>query len=64
MVNFAFNSDPSSHVCEVQLVHRELMVARAGLGGHAVYGKGRAATELLQLATAVGPTKTNASSYF
>ena len=49
MVNFYFKSDPHKHICEIQFVHGHLMTARAGLGGHHVYGKGRAAAELLEL---------------
>ena len=49
MVNFYFTSDPHKHICEIQFVHGHLMTARAGLGGHHVYGKGRAAAELLEL---------------
>ena len=40
----------AGHVCELQLVHAQLMAAREGMGGHSIYGKGRAAAELLELA--------------
>eukprot|EP00939_MAST-03C_sp_MAST-3C-sp1_P000721 g721.t1 len=56
MVNFYFACDPSKHVCEVQIVHDHLMVARANLGGHSIYGKGRAAAELLEIAVKIAPT--------
>ena len=58
MVNFSFNDDQTSHVCELQIVHEQLMLARKGLGGHSIYSKGRAASELLNLVTAIAPTKT------
>ena len=36
------------HVFEIQIVHRDLLVARAGLPGHAIYHVVRAASELLE----------------
>ena len=55
MVNLYFASDPQKHICEIQIVHKELMIARANLGGHDVYGKCRAAAELLELAALATP---------
>ena len=55
MLNFYFTDDPSRHICEVQVVHEHLMTARAGLGGHGIYGKGRSAAELLELAVKAAP---------
>jgi hypothetical protein len=55
MINFYFATDPNRHICEIQFVHSHLMTARAGLGGHRVYGKGRAAAELLELSVKFVP---------
>ena len=37
------------HVCELQLVHGNLMTARKGLPGHSVYSRVRNAVELMEL---------------
>jgi len=50
MVNLYFPNDPAAHVCELQLVHHDLMTVRQNLGAHQVYRKGRNATELLAFA--------------
>ena len=47
MVNVVLENDSHAHVCEVQVVHSKMMLARAGLGGHGPYSKWRAATEIL-----------------
>jgi hypothetical protein len=47
MINGRFTGG-SPHVWEVQIVHRELLVARRGLPGHAIYNVVRVATELLE----------------
>mmetsp|Transcript_21815 Transcript_21815/g.66991 ORF Transcript_21815/g.66991 Transcript_21815/m.66991 type:complete len:766 (-) Transcript_21815:11-2308(-) len=47
MINGRFTGG-SPHVWEVQIVHRELLVARRGLPGHAIYNCVRVATELLE----------------
>ena len=47
MINGRFSDGPP-HVWEVQIVHRELLVARRGLPGHAIYNCVRVATELLE----------------
>ncbi len=47
MINGRFQgSEP--HVWEVQIVHRELLVARRGLPGHAIYNRVRVAREILE----------------
>lgn len=38
----------SQHVCEVQVAHQTMLVARKGLPGHAIYGRVRNASELLE----------------
>jgi hypothetical protein len=52
MMNLTLNSDASAHVCEVQIVHAKMLVARSELGGHEPYGKLRAANEILALRAA------------
>eukprot|EP00931_Biecheleriopsis_adriatica_P104491 TRINITY_DN79162_c0_g1_i1.p1 TRINITY_DN79162_c0_g1~~TRINITY_DN79162_c0_g1_i1.p1 ORF type:complete len:844 (+),score=189.50 TRINITY_DN79162_c0_g1_i1:210-2741(+) len=50
MVNFHFvEGEAAGHVCEFQFVHKKLLLARAGLGGHDAYGAFRATLELLEL---------------
>ena len=46
MINFFFVDDPNRHVCEVQVVHSKMLVARQGLPGHAIYGRTRNALEV------------------
>jgi hypothetical protein len=46
MINGRFGDSP--HVWEVQIVHKELLVARRGLPGHQIYNCVRVATELLE----------------
>jgi hypothetical protein len=48
MVNFVIVSDPTRHVCEVQVVHEMMLTARKGLPGHAIYGIVRSAMELIE----------------
>ena len=36
------------HICELQIAHRQMLVARKGLAGHAVFNRVRNAMELLQ----------------
>uniref|UniRef100_A0A7S4BPZ1 Uncharacterized protein n=1 Tax=Chrysotila carterae TaxID=13221 RepID=A0A7S4BPZ1_CHRCT len=43
-------SETDRFVCEVQLVHRQLLMVRAELGAHHAYGTYRAALELLESA--------------
>ena len=49
MINLRWRSDTNQHICEIQLVHRQLLTARKGLPGHAVYNRVRNANELLHL---------------
>lgn len=46
MDNFIVAGDKHRHICELQVVHRNMIVARKGLPGHVVYGKVRNAAEL------------------
>ncbi|KAJ8610876.1 hypothetical protein CTAYLR_009145 [Chrysophaeum taylorii] len=48
LVNFYLKDDDARHVCEVQIVHREMTVARKDLSGHAIYNVVRNAHELLE----------------
>ena len=48
LVNFVCRGDESRHVCEMQIVHRSMLVARVGLDGHGVYDRVRNAVELLE----------------
>ena len=48
MINFFLRDDPHRHVCEVQIVHSRMLVARQGLPGHAIYDKVRNAIEILE----------------
>ena len=41
MVNFYIAADQARHVCEVQVAHSKMLTLRAGLDGHAVYGRVR-----------------------
>jgi hypothetical protein len=34
MVNVVLVADERVHVCEIQIVHAKMLLARAGLGGH------------------------------
>ena len=55
MINFFFINDPNQHICELQLIHNQMMTARKGLPGHAVYNRVRNASELLMLIAAETP---------
>ena len=48
MINFYFIADPHRHVCEVQVVHSRMLVARQGLPGHLIYDRVRNAQEILE----------------
>ena len=48
MINYYVASDANKHVCEVQLVHKSLLMARKGLPGHVIYGVVRNSTEVLE----------------
>ena len=41
--------DPTRHVCECQLVHATMLMARKGLSGHSVYNRVRNAAECLEV---------------
>ena len=49
MLNFYLKSDPNKHICELQLVHAQMLTARKGLPGHAVYNRVRNAGEMLAI---------------
>ena len=36
LINFYISSDPNRHICEAQITHAELLMARTGLAGHHV----------------------------
>ena len=48
MVNFRMVADKNNHVCELQLVHKQLMLVRQEMGGHHEYNVFRGALELLE----------------
>jgi hypothetical protein len=48
MLNFYLADDDAKHVCEVQVVHRQMLVAREGLSGHSIYNRVRNASELCE----------------
>ena len=47
-INFYLAHDEARHVCELQLFHKKMFLARHGMDGHAMYGSYRSALELLQ----------------
>jgi hypothetical protein len=49
MANITLAGDASLHVCEIQIVHSKMLVARKNLGGHKPYAQLRAATEILEV---------------
>ena len=49
MVNVTLVGDELAHICELQVVHENMLTAREGLPGHAVYNRVRNAAELLGL---------------
>ena len=49
MVNLVLVGDEYEHVCEIQVVHSKMYLARKGLGGHGPYGQVRAASEILEV---------------
>ena len=48
MINFRLKNDPNGHICEVQIIHEKMMMARAGLDAHETYAKLRAAFETIE----------------
>jgi hypothetical protein len=55
MVNFYFVGDDLRHICEIQVVHEDLLLARSGLGGHKIYNKCRNAAEVLEFGATLAP---------
>ena len=49
MINLYFVEDGNRHVCEIQIVHKQMLVARASLPGHFFYAITRNAMELYNL---------------
>jgi GTPase SAR1 family protein len=48
-IKFFFKSDPTKHICEVQVSHKLLDNVRKGMGLHHIYGSARNAKELLEV---------------
>lgn len=48
MINFRMAADETQHVCEVQIAHSLMLMARTGLSGHQLYALTRNAIELLE----------------
>eukprot|EP00927_Polykrikos_kofoidii_P047026 TRINITY_DN41117_c0_g3_i1.p1 TRINITY_DN41117_c0_g3~~TRINITY_DN41117_c0_g3_i1.p1 ORF type:complete len:1149 (-),score=174.11 TRINITY_DN41117_c0_g3_i1:40-3048(-) len=46
---FFREGDGSGHICEIQLVHHQLMIVRKNMGAHKTYANVRSAAELLEL---------------
>ena len=56
MINYRVKG--SDHICEVQIIHEQLLVCRKQLGGHESYAQERNAREILEylgVATQAGP---------
>jgi hypothetical protein len=49
MVNFYFKDDGHKHICEVQLVHAQMLLVRTEMGAHKTYGQFRGAKEILEM---------------
>lgn len=57
MVNFCFIADPDEHICELQIVHANLLALRGKeAGGHDDYNVVRGAAELYEKIVGVPPT--------
>ena len=48
-INYFLRSDERKHICEAQLVHTSMLVARKGLDGFAIYNRVRSAAETLRI---------------
>ena len=48
--NCRFRDDQFSHIFEIQLHHKAMLVVRKGLGGHATYARFRGILESLEVA--------------
>jgi hypothetical protein len=57
MVNLVLVADGHVHVCEIQIVHTKMMLARKGLGGHKPYAQARAASEIVAARAGAPGTK-------
>ena len=49
MLCFWVANEGIKHICEIQLVHNELLTARKGLPGHVIYNHARNAGELKEM---------------
>ena len=49
MLCFWVANEDIKHICEIQLVHNELLTARKGLPGHVIYNHARNAGELKEM---------------
>jgi len=49
LVNFIFKDDPEKHVCELQVMHQQMMTMRADMGAHKDYAQIRGAIEILEV---------------
>ena len=49
MVDFYFEDDGHKHICEVQLVHAQMLLVRTEMGAHKTYGQFRGAKEILEM---------------
>ena len=52
VLNISFDTDPGGVVCEVQLIHQKLMLARKGMAGHKDYVAYRSSVELQEAVAA------------
>jgi hypothetical protein len=48
LVTFYFHTDINQHICEIQLVHEQMMSVRSEMDAHRAYGVYRSAFELLE----------------
>ena len=46
MINYRVKG--TTHVCEVQITHKNMIMQRKNMGGHEAYGQERNATEILE----------------
>jgi surface protein len=57
VLNFYFVKDKFKHICEIQIVHKQLLTARKGLPDHTIYNVARNANELLDMAKKEYPSQ-------
>ena len=55
-INFYFKDDTGRYICEIQLMHTHLLSVREDMGAHHDYGSFRAAVDILDWHSNVGPT--------